>query len=81
MNNLRTVFEQKLQECGEEERKKLLGELMYWGSCMVKDGTLWRILKEQICHQANKKGMSGEEFIDILFAQTDADNFMLILQA
>jgi hypothetical protein len=76
---LKAQFIRALEGWPEEEHKKLLGELMYWGS-VIPSASLWAGILSQISSIAQRQEISPEEVIEKLFGCWSADEFMCIFQ-
>jgi hypothetical protein len=62
--------------------KQLIGSLLEWGAVTKCAGqpTFYYAMKSQIEYQAKKKGCSEEQFVNYLFSQKGAEEWMLAFQ-
>jgi len=80
--NLRKLFENQMALWPKEQRDKLKGDLLEWGSVVVPvcGGMLWTAIESQVNFIANKYDLLPSQVIEKLFESQDADTFMFELQ-
>jgi len=73
-----------MQEKGDQESRLLLGELLEWGTAVLKhessDFNMFDMIREKIKNSAKKSKRSEKELLDYLFESGDHDTWILRLQ-
>ena len=84
--NLKQLFDKKLEQWRQENNSPLDGALLDWGGAVASAGlmketdTLWDVIYGQITFMAEQRQVLPEVLIDQLFQARSADAFMLALQ-
>lgn len=83
---LRNLFEEKLNQWEKEKGGELCGALLEWGGAaaaagvLKEDQTLWDLIESQILYIASIKNITPRNLIEVLFKAEHAETFMLALQ-